>query len=393
MNVLQISESDAGGGAARTALRLHRELRRSGHAARMLVGRRQTADGDVRLLKRGPGWRAADRACSSLLDPLGLQYVLYPSSFGVAGDPWFRQADVVQLHNTHGSYFSHTALPFLSRRKPVVWFLHDQWALTGHVAYSLDCERWRHGCGSCPYLAEYPALPRDTSAALWRWKRTVYRHARLTLVTPSRWLAQLAGESPLLRRFRIEVVPNGVDLSVFRPAPRPTDRPTVLFAAADLADRRKGASVLREALARLGDLDFDLAVAGGRPPDLGRPVRALGRLDEPGMAAAYAAADVFVLPSLAENLSNALVEALACATPCLAFDVGGNPDLVRHGKTGLLVPPGDAGALAASLRRLLSDAELRGRLGDGARRLAERELSIELQARRLAALYGELLAG
>ena len=125
----------------------------------------------------------------------------------------------MQLYNTHGSYFSHTALPLLSRLRPVVWRLSDMWAFTGHVAYSYDCERWRHGCGSCPYLGEYPALSRDTTAALWRWKNAVYKRSKLTIVAPSRWIERLASESPLLSRFPIVRIPNGIDLERFRRVP------------------------------------------------------------------------------------------------------------------------------------------------------------------------------
>ena len=101
----------------------------------------------IRRLKRNAFWRALDRPFVETLDRAGYQYAFYPSSFGVAMDPWFRDADVVQLYNTHGSYFSHSALPVLSRRRPAVWRRSDMWALTGHVAYSYDCERWKHGCG------------------------------------------------------------------------------------------------------------------------------------------------------------------------------------------------------------------------------------------------------
>ena len=177
LSVLHISESDAAGGAARAAYKIHNGLNGLGHRSRMLVGRKTTPDDEVRKIKRNVAWRAADRVSGSVLDAFSLQYAFYPSSFGLAVDPWFRSADVVQLHNLHGSYFSFTALPLLSRRRPVVWLLHDQWAMTGHVAYSLDCERWKHGCGSCPYLEEYPRLRRDTTAILWRnWMSRRGRH-------------------------------------------------------------------------------------------------------------------------------------------------------------------------------------------------------------------------
>ena len=386
MKVLQINESEVDGGAALVATRVHRALARTGHEPRMLVGRRLGGDDGVRPLQRNVAWRAADRAAAQVLDPLALQYAFYPSSFGVAADPWFRSADAVVLHNAHGSYFSPSALPLLSRRRRFAWFLHDQWAFTGHVAYSYDCERWRDGCGSCPYLREYPALPFDTTSLLWRWKRRVYSLSRLTIVSPSRWLAGLARQSPLLGRFPVHVVPNGVDLGVFRPRPREEARRrfqldparrVVLFAALDPHDRRKGWSVLRAALAQL-DRDVDVVVAGEGDAE---GARSLGRIDdEETMAHAYAAADVFVLPSLLENLSNALVESVASGTPVAAFDVGGNAEVVRDGETGALAGRVDAAALAAAIERLLTAGD---RMRDACRALAEREHSVDLQARRL----------
>jgi glycosyltransferase involved in cell wall biosynthesis len=403
LNVLHISESDGIGGSGRSAFRLHSSLRGLGLGSRMLVGRRRTDDRDVRLLKRHIAWRALDRASGELLDLLNLQYVFYPSSFGVAMDPWFRDADVVQLYNTHGSYFSHSALPVLSRRRPVVWRLSDMWALTGHVAYSYDCDRWKHGCGSCPYLGEYPALSRDTTAALWRWKDEVYRRSRLTIVAPSRWIEGLARESPLLSRFPVRRIPNGIDLERFRPVERaeartrlglPADGPVVLFSAPDVSDRRKGGAVLNAALEYLHDERFQLLVAGANEtPAFPRSFRSLTSLvDEEEIALSYAAADLFVLPTLAENLPNAALESVASGTPCVSFDVGGVPDVVRHLETGYLAPLGDAAGLAEGVRALLHDEELRARLSRRCRELAEQEFGAELEASRFAELYEELVA-
>jgi len=359
----------------------------------MLVGERRTDDPDVRLLKRGTGWRAADRAVSTLADSLDLQYVLYPSSFAVATDPWFREADVLQLFNTHGSYFSHSALPLLSRRLPVVWRLSDMWAVTGHVTYSYECERWRTGCGDCPHLDVYPRLRRDTTAALWRWKRAVYRRSRITVVAPSRWLERIARESPLLGRFGVRRIANGIDLKTFRPHPRDEarralgldpGRRTVLWSALDLGDGRKGG---REAVAAVGRLgpDVQLVVAGDGAAPAG--VRSLGVLDDERLALAYAAADVFLLPALAENLPNAALESIACGTPVAGFDVGGMGDAVRAGTSGLLVPSGDVEALFVAVASLF-EADLR----DTCRALAEAEFSAEREARAFADLYEELLA-
>jgi glycosyltransferase involved in cell wall biosynthesis len=360
----------------------------------MLVGQRRTDDADVRSIKRSLIWRAADRAAAAITDPLDLQYVFYPSSFGVALDPWFREADVVQLFNTHGSYFSHSALPLISRRRPVVWRLSDMWALTGHVAYSYDCERWRHGCGSCPYLGEYPRLRRDRTALLYRWKNAVYSRSRMTVVAPSRWLEGVVRESPLLGRFPVRRIPNGIDLETFRPRPRhearaalglDPERPTVIWSALDLTDRRKGGGAALAAVERLGRDDVQLVVAGAGTAPQG--ARMLGVLDDEQLALAYAAADVFLLPALAENLPNAALESIACGTPVAGFDVGGMSDVVRAGRSGALVPAGDVAALAEAVSSLLES-----NLRESCRALAEAEFGAAREARTFADLYEELLA-
>jgi glycosyltransferase involved in cell wall biosynthesis len=400
LNVLHISESDAAGGAARAAYKLHRGLNDLGHNSRMLVGRKVTRDGDIRRLKRNDLWRAADRAAGLVFDTLDLQYGFYPSSFGVLRDRWFRSADLLQLHNLHGSYFSFTALPALSARRPVVWLLHDQWALTGHVAYSLDCERWRHGCGSCPYLHEYPRLKRDTTALLWKLKRSVYRHSRLVLATPSRWLQELAQASPLLRRFPVHHIPNGIDMSRFRPGSKadarerlrlPADRRIVFFAAADLTEQRKGLHLLREALRRMDEPPL-LVLAGQGEVPVDVEARSLGTVtDESVLADAYRAADLFAVPTLADVLTQTAQESIACGTPCISFDRGGVTEVVRHLETGYQASFGDAGALAQGLSTLLADEALLERLARRCREVAEAEYSVELQVRRYVDLYGEVV--
>jgi glycosyltransferase involved in cell wall biosynthesis len=400
LTVLHISESDAAGGAGRAAYKLHRGLNGLGHVSRMLVGRKVTHDADIRPLKRNLVWRALDRASGQLLDLLSLQYVFYPSSFGVLADEWFRASDVVQLHNLHGSYFGFTALPALTSRRPVVWQLHDQWGMTGHVAYSLDCERWRHGCDACPYLGEYPRLRNDTTALLWRLKHLVYDHSQLTLVVPSQWMSDLVQASPLLSRFNVRYIPTGIDLEVFKPGSQeearrklllPLDRKIVFFAAANINERRKGLHLLAEALRRLEDPPL-LLVAGSGVVARGIETRYLGTvLDEDVLADAYRAADVFAVPTLADVLTQTAPESIACGTPCISFDRGGVIDVVRHMETGYRAKFGSVDDLAQGLRTLLGDDELLAKLGRRCREVAEQEFSVDVQVQRYAQLYEELV--
>lgn len=397
MNVLHISESDAAGGAARTAYKVHRGLEGAGHVSRMLVGRKVTQDPGIRSIKRNNGWRAADRVVGTVTNALGLQYAYLPSSNAVARDPWFHEADLLQLHNLHGSYFGFTALPQLSRQRPTVWLLQDQWAMTGHVAYSLDCERWRNGCGSCPHLDEYPRLRHDTTALLWRLKRRVYERSALTLIVPSRWMLELVEASPLLSHFPARRIPHGVDTDVFRPLPKhearsrlglPTDRPIVLFAASHLNERRKGLDLLERALT-LMDAPPLLALAGEGNAPVRVESRSLGAIaDDKLLARAYAAADVVAVPTIADALTQTAIESIACGTPCVAFDRGGVTDVVTHLQTGYQARFGDVDDLARGLQTVLD--------GDGfgprCRETAEAEFSVDLQVRRYLEVYEELVA-
>jgi glycosyltransferase involved in cell wall biosynthesis len=396
LNVLHISDSDREGGAARTAWTIHSGLRDRGHTSRMLVGRPVSGDEDVRPIKRGLLWRAADRGAGELLGRLSLQYVFYPSSFGVARDPWFRAADILQLYNLHGSYFAFTALPLLTRRRPTFWVLQDQWPMTGHVSYSFDCERWRTGCGDCPYLDVYPPLRHDTTAALWRLKRAVYARSRVELVVPSRWLEQLTRASPLLSRFPVHRIPHGVDVELFRPGSRdaararlglPRERPIVFFSAWDLHESRKGLHLLTAALERLDPRPLLLLAGGGSSP-AGVQAHALGQVDDDSVLAdAYRAADIYAVPTLADVLTKTAPEAIASGTPCVSFDRGGVTDVVRHKETGYQARFGDVEDLARGIELLLRDLDLRERLGRQGRELAEREFSAKVQVSRYVELY------
>jgi glycosyltransferase involved in cell wall biosynthesis len=372
----------------------------------MLVGRKVTGDDDVLPIATPGLSAAADQFFSRALGRLSLQYLFYPSSLRLLRHPWLAEADIVQLYNTHGNYFSHTVLPLISRRIPIVWRLSDMWAMTGHCAYSFDCERWRTGCGACPILSDPPELYRDTTATLWKIKRWVYSRSALTIVAPSKWIAQLAAESPLLGRSAIHVIPNGLDTTVFVPVPKEEarrslqigeDEKIVLFSAESLTDRRKGGAHLQAAISRLAETEKTITVlmTGANANQINFPasVRTIvtGRIDDDReLARIYSAADVFVLPTLAENLPNGVLESMACGTPAITFDVGGCREAVRHLETGYLAKYADSEDLAHGLGLLLNDRVLRKRMSMRSREVAISEYGIELQAKRFLSLYQDL---
>jgi glycosyltransferase involved in cell wall biosynthesis len=304
------------------------------------------------------------------------------SSFRIPRQEVVRAADVVHIHGTHSGFFNYLALPALTRAKPVLFTVHDMWPLTGHCASNFDCDRWRTGCGSCPYLEAHPAVQRDATRLEYRLKSRVYRKSRLEVVAVSSAYADNAREG-LLGRFPVRRILGAVDLDAFRPLDQaaarrdlglPRDVPVVMVAANDLRLRHKGMDLLLDALSRLSPelrarLRLLAAGHGAEQLDTPAPITLvpLGFIeDRARLATAFAAADVFVVPSRTESFGLVAAESLACATPVVAFAVGGLPDIVEHERTGLLVKPGDPDDLARKLGRLLTDAVLRADLSDKA---------------------------
>ena len=406
-SVVHFAYLDSVGGSGRSAFRIHNGLRAYGFDSRMLVGKKHSSDADVQVLGSRPAHLGflLDRAGRVASDLTGLQDVLIPSSVLLHRHPWVRRAEVLQFFNTWGGFVSFTALARLSRGRPVVWRLSDQWLFTGHCIYTYGCDRWLTGCGHCPQVRGERALPFDTSALLWRLKDRVFRHANLVIVAPSKWILDQARRSPLIGRFPVHHIPNGVDTSLFRPM-RAQARArlgidpgakVVVFAAHELEKGRKGGHLLIAALETLPDLPGATLLLLGEgtqslPALPGWRVARIGYTgDEAELASAFAAADVMAAPSLADNFPNAVLESLACGTPVLAIDVGGVGEVVRHMETGYLARPEDPADLAAGLRMLLQDDQLRRRLGTLSREVAVSEFAKELELERFMTLYRSLV--
>jgi glycosyltransferase involved in cell wall biosynthesis len=412
MNVLMLNAFDNVAGADRAARRLQQGLRRAGVEARLLVHLRYGADGDV-LCCDNPSRRLA-RRLKMLLGTLPVR--LYPrrpvSNFTPARLPDRLAADVAAINpdivHLHWLGAGCCRIETLARfNRPLVWTLHDSWPFTGGCHVPGDCLKYRERCGACPVLGSTRAA--DLSRAVWRRKERAWQHLNLTLVAPSRWLADCARSSSLLGDRRIEVIPNGLDTETFRPMDQPTararlglppDRPVILFGAVNaLTDRNKGWPLLQAALRRVGAARPEaMAVVFGAAappvaPEAGLPVRFLGRLrDDATLAAAYAAADVCVVPSRQESFCQTATEALACGTPVVAFGATGLLDVVEHLSCGYLAQPYDSADLARGLLWVLEDRERHAELSGRARRRAEAEFNLERVAQRDLFLYRELLA-
>lgn len=403
MNIVHIGTADNSGGAARASYRLHLGLQAAGHASKMVVGWSVEPSQSVHAVMTGSTRKKIVRRLIALGDAaLSAQYLLLPWGRDFLSHPFVTSADIIHLHNLHTDFFPLWILPKLSRIAPLVWSLHDMWSMTGHCSYSYDCERWKTGCGRCPLPGEYPAIYLDTTAIHWRLKNWLYRHSRVSVVTGSAWMAGLARQSPLLARFPIATIPYSTDLSVFRPADKaharmmlriPPDAQVVLVYS--VSGKRKGTAFLLDALQNLTKEPRPwLLVIGDklREHPAGFPVRETGYINSDDLLnTCYAAADMMVLPTLAENLPLSVLDGLAAGIPAVANDVGGVSEIVHHLRTGLLVPPNNVTALTEGIDYLLARPDVGLELGRNARALAQREHSLEMYAARHIALYEQFL--
>lgn len=404
MQVLHINQSDILGGAAIAGYRLHQGLLKQGIDSKMLVGTMKTDCDRIAPVPRNP---RLENIINRFTKYSGLNHINFFSSFNIPKHKFYQDADILNFHNLHTGYFNYLAIPTLTKTKPAIFTLHDMWSFTGHCAYSYDCDRWKIGCGRCPYPETYPSIYRDSTSLEWKLKNWVYSQSNLTIITLSHWLAEQAKAS-MLNRFPIYHIPNGIDTETYQPLDRqlcktvldiPKHKRTLLFGADSLKDQRKGGDLLLKVLQQLPQsLKSEtvlLTFGNGSETiisELGMPNINLGYINSDRLKSiAYSAADLFIFPTRADNLPLVLQESMACGTPMISFDIGGIPDLVRPMVTGYLAKPEDAMDFCDGIVALLEDDQLRQTMSANCRVIALAEYSLELQAQRYIELYKKIL--
>jgi len=406
MRVLIINTVYRGGGSAGIAQTLHLELNRlDGWESLFAYGRGQKTEdsGTVRFALRPEVYLHI-----ALTRLTGLQgYGTWISTIRLIRLIREWKPDIIHFHNIHGYYLDLSIAKAVDQMGiPVVYTLHDAWLLSGRCAHFLDCWRWKTGCGKCPYPKEYPNTYFDSSAWMWPRKRKLIGEVwKPVIVSPSLWLAKLVAEA-CDGRCSIEVIPNGIDTTVFHPVDRlkarkdlglPEDRKIVLFAAAKLSAKLKGITLFFEAL-NYAKTDNLMALAVGEAVDIRRwvpqsagvEVRQLGYVQgAEAMAKVYSVADLYCITSLAETFPTTVLESMACGTPVVGFAVGGIPEQVGE-ECGQLVAPNDAKALGQAIINLLNNDTRRKKLEEMCRKRAEREYNLKLFMERYLSLYREV---
>ncbi len=401
-SVALVSRSNAsGGGASRIAEELGEWLLAAGshavHYCASPVGPLKSFQ--AQLFPSGLAGKLS-RATHRLTRRFGLNELI-PSEFygtlsGVLGE-----FDVVHFHDLNAA-ISPLTLKLSSRKKRVVFTAHDCSCFTGGCIYPLQCESYLKSCGNCPQL---PALGArfDLTAVNLRINRWLARQESIQYVFPSKWLREKASRSLQFSR-NAEVIPNGFwyagyDFRSKAVARRELgirdERKVILVAAHYLADPRKGVAFALAAIQAVKDLEPLVIFVGNPPSDL--EVRMPGICfwlagfvsDKRKLGSIYSASDVFLFPSLEDNLPIMVQEAMAAGTPVVGFAVGGVPEMVEDRRTGWLCAPADQSALNQNLREALTSEDLPG-FGVSAQADVRERFSVDDFGRKHLELYEEM---
>lgn len=383
MKIVNINISANSGGAAKAAHRHNDAMRRCGIDAKMLVIKERAIipSSDVISLCRFSlrnrrNWNKVRKECHRIEAELHPYAAWYSNITGLdlSEHKAIKEADAIWLHWVSKGMISIESLEkILKTGKPVYWFMHDMWAMTGGCHYSLGCERFTEKCGCCPRLYNNAGSddPDDLSAQqlsakLKHWKG----YPNLRILTPSNWLADCARHSSLLKDSDIRVFRNVLDTDIYSPQDKvksrksfglPLDKKLILFGAHTLKSRYKGWDTLRGALNALSDSGYECVVFGkvrhkNMAADINMPVHFVGKLtSDKRLAALYSACDVFVTASIADNYPNVLVEAMACGLPCVGFNIGGIPEIIDDGVNGRIVDYGTSATSHKALAQGITD--------------------------------------
>ena len=434
MKVLFVNTNDISGGAARAAMRIMRGVQQSGVEAQMFVKDKYSQSPDVIPLSTyNPSSNWLFDIFKWVIQKLRNRYHMFKwhpykrtkqnvfmsdlRHTDIHGALQKLDYDIVHLHWINNRFLDIDELKRI--KKPIVWTLHDSWPFCGICHYFVDCKKYQSHCGACPMLGS--KKEQDLAYEVFEKKMEAYKDLNLYIVTPSRWLGDCAKKSALFGRFPVHVIPNCIDTNLFRQLSKDEivtlaerqenavvmrvfgeatqekriEKPFVLYGAMNAAtDRRKGFLSLLSALQLLDKQCFkaNFVVFGANEQELPMQfkhinVTFVGYIsDSHVLAALYSIADVMVVPSLTENLSNTIMESLSCGTPVVAFNIGGNSDMIEHKKNGYLASEQDCEDLAKGIEWCLSH-NADGALSKNARKKVMDNYTIDKVSERYKQLY------
>lgn len=419
MRVLIVNTSERIGGAAIAANRLMTALNNNGVKVKMLVRDKNTEDLSVVELgsKMFQRWRFLWERWLIFCHLHFSRKNLFSIDTGWCGADItrlreFKEADVIHLHWINQGMLSLKGIKkILDSGKPVVWTMHDIWPATALCHVTLDCRKYLRGCAKCPLLPDN-AIFGDMASKVWKRKMRLYSHYNnVNFVSCSRWLGSEARRSKLFAGHKITIVPNPIDTRVFFPSNRsdarstmhlPQDKRLIFFVAQRVTNENKGIDYLIKACDLLSTdhptmlNNTGIVILGGHAEEFTDcfkfPVYSLDYIsDVHRIVNVYNAVDVFVTPSLSENLPNTIMEAMACGVPCVGFNVGGIPEMIDHLKNGYVAEYKSTTDLAQGIYHVLEEADHKS-LSEAAVRKVTICYSQQIVAMKYIEIYNQAMA-
>ncbi len=419
MKVLLITKTNSGGGAAVAANRLNRALRRNGVDAKLLVQDLKRAEEGVFAVDYGLWYRFKSFARFALEKLLFLRFEkdrlarfafsTADTGIDISQHPLVQEADILHLHWINQGFLSLDDIDKLMQLgKPIVWTQHDMWAFTGGCHYVGTCHEFLESCAYCPFLKK-PAK-NDLSSQLFAIKRRIYASTSISVVACSKWLRTMAQESKLFRSETFYNIPNSIDTAYYHKIDKtearrrlglPNDKKYILFGAANVDDSRKGIRYFVEAMAILDEnypslkesieLVFFGKMSAKTKTLFPFKIHGYSFVKDPDtLINLYNAADIYVLPSLQDNLPNTVMEAMACGTPVVGFSIGGVPEMITDRLTGFLAEVKNSMSLATQIYDALFISNL-NEIGRNAREKAIAQYSEKAVAASYQKVYQSAL--
>ena len=419
MKILFINLKDIEGGGAIAAYRLSKGLERYFQTENYFIVRhKRSADANIfpTIAKQGETLNESMGFIEFLLDRvlgrLGFQYYYFPfSTRSILKKARELRPDIISLHIIHGGYFKTSLLKKLSRIAPIVWTMHDMWGFTANAAHTFGDESWKQGGSGKEEKHIYPHIGIDRGKALLKRKERIYIHSNLNVVAPSRWLYNLAKQSPVLAKKPVHHIAHGLDLEMFKPLDKITGRKAlgipenanvIMFSSADDLEKSpwKGGQLLVDILKTLDartSFPIEILVLGKGQLNIFQDmthlrVHRIRSIDnERLMTVLLSSADIYIYPTRADNMPLVLMEATACGTPCITFDVGGCGDIIQEGVSGSLVPPFAVDVFVEKTLEMLANKEKRIALSRTSREFAENHFDMKEMAKAYYTLFQLLI--
>lgn len=409
MKVLIVSTNDRLGGAAIAAYRLLEALNKNDVEAIMLVLNKKTTNPNVIQVGNNLMNKVsfvAERLNIFIKNGFSKKNLfdisIANTGISIIDHPEFKQADIIHLHWINQGMLSIKEIgEILASGKKVVWTMHDMWPFTGICHHAGKCNHFEKNCGFCPYLKS--PSQRDMSYSTYHQKLTAYSKGKIYFVACSNWLKDLAIKSHLTTNHEVSSIANPINTTTYRPKDKtsfrkfmnlPIDKKIILFAAAKVSDKRKGIDYLIEASKILAkqENNYMFLIVGSNGEEitskLALPAKIAHYVAQEEMPNMYNVANVFVTPSLQENLPNTIMEAMSCGTPCIGFDIGGIPEMIDHKQNGYIAKYKDAQDLANGIRWILNEADTT-QISDNARQKVETNYSESHIVKQYLAIYNQ----